>query len=40
MIDTTPVWRSVVETLKNLKSGGRLVSNAIGQEESDKEYLL
>jgi alcohol dehydrogenase, propanol-preferring len=40
IIDTTPVWRTVVEALKNLKPGGRLVINAIRKEESDKNYLL
>ena len=40
IIDTTPVWKPVVEALKNLKSGGRLVINAIRKEEVDKEYLL
>jgi len=40
VIDTTPAWRPVVEALKNLKSGGRLVINAIRKEEGDKEYLL
>ncbi|WAC06961.1 MAG: zinc-dependent alcohol dehydrogenase family protein [Thermodesulfobacteriota bacterium] len=40
IIDTTPVWDTVVEALKNLKPGGRLVINAIRKEESDKETLL
>jgi len=40
IIDTTPVWKSVVEALKNLKPGGRLVINAIRKEETDKDYLL
>jgi len=40
IIDTTPVWRPVVEALKNLKSGGRLVINAIRKEDVDKKYLL
>ncbi len=40
IIDTTPVWKPVVEALKNLRSGGRLVINAIRKEELDKEYLL
>jgi len=34
------VWKTVVEALKNLKPGGRLVINAIRKEESDKESLL
>jgi propanol-preferring alcohol dehydrogenase len=40
IIDTTPVWRPVVEALKNLRSGGRLVINAIRKESIDREYLL
>ncbi|MCJ7686400.1 MAG: alcohol dehydrogenase, partial [Desulfobacteraceae bacterium] len=40
IIDTTPVWRPVVEALKNLKTGGRLVINAIRKEDIDREYLL
>lgn len=40
VIDTTPVWKPVVEALKNLEPAGRLVINAIRKEEIDKEYLL
>jgi propanol-preferring alcohol dehydrogenase len=40
IIDTTPVWKPVVEALKRLESGGRLVINAIRKEEIDKETLL
>ncbi len=40
IIDTTPVWVPVVEALKNLSPGGRLVINAIRKEDVDKEYLL
>lgn len=40
IIDTTPVWKPVVEALANLAPGGRLVINAIRKEEIDKEYLL
>ena len=40
IIDTTPVWKPVVEALNNLKAGGRLVINAIRKEEVDKKYLL
>ena len=40
IIDTTPVWKPVVEALKNLAPGGRLVINAIRKEDVDKEYLL
>jgi len=40
IIDTTPVWRPVVEALKNLAPGGRLVINAIRKQEGDKKELL
>ena len=40
IIDTTPVWKPIVEALANLASGGRLVVNAIRKEEIDKEELL
>ncbi len=40
IIDTTPAWQPVVEALNNLKSGGRLVINAIRKEEADKKALL
>ena len=40
VIDTTPAWKPVIEALKNLKGGGRLVINAIRKEERDKDYLL
>lgn len=39
-IDTTPVWKPVVEALKNLEPAGRLVINAIRKEETDKDHLL
>jgi len=39
-IDTTPVWRPVVEALRVLEKGGRLIVNAIRKEELDKEFLL
>jgi propanol-preferring alcohol dehydrogenase len=39
-IDTTPAWRPIVEALKNLAPGGRLVINAIRKEDFDKEQLL
>jgi propanol-preferring alcohol dehydrogenase len=39
IIDTTPVWKPIVEALKNLESGGRLMINAIRKEEGDKEVL-
>ncbi len=40
IIDTTPAWKPVVEALKNLIPGGRLVINAIRKEAGDKEELL
>jgi propanol-preferring alcohol dehydrogenase len=40
IIDTTPAWKPVVEALKNLESGGRLVINAIRKESMDKKNLL
>jgi propanol-preferring alcohol dehydrogenase len=40
IIDTTPVWKPVVEGLKNLSPGGRLVINAIRKESVDTDYLL
>jgi propanol-preferring alcohol dehydrogenase len=40
VIDTTPVWRPMVEALKHLEPGGRLVINAIRKEEVDKQELL
>jgi propanol-preferring alcohol dehydrogenase len=40
IIDTTPVWRPVVEAMKILAPGGRLVINAIRKENVDKDYLL
>ena len=39
IIDTTPAWKPVVEALKNLEPGGRLVINAIRKEDADKDYL-
>ena len=40
IIDTTPVWKPVVEGLANLAPNGRLVINAIRKEEIDKRELL
>ncbi len=39
IIDTTPVWKPVLEALRNLAPGGRLVINAIRKEDHDKEVL-
>jgi propanol-preferring alcohol dehydrogenase len=40
IIDTTPAWNPVIESLGNLAPRGRLVINAIRKEESDKSCLL
>ena len=40
VIDTTPAWTPVVEALRNLAPGGRLVINAIRKERGDQEALL
>ena len=39
VIDTTPVWKPVIEALRNLRPGGRLVINAIRKEGIDKDAL-
>ena len=40
IIDTTPVWKPVLEALASLEAGGRLVINAIRKEEVDKAELM
>jgi alcohol dehydrogenase, propanol-preferring len=40
MIDTTPAWKPVVEALRRLAPGGRLVINAIRKEPRDQDELL
>jgi alcohol dehydrogenase, propanol-preferring len=40
VIDTTPAWLPVVEAMKNLAPGGRLVINAIRKEARDRDALL
>jgi propanol-preferring alcohol dehydrogenase len=40
IIDTTPAWKPVVEALRNLAPGGRLIINAIRKIEADKKVLL
>ena len=40
VIDTTPAFKPVVEALRNLRPGGRLVINAIRKEGEDLAYLL
>ncbi len=39
IIDTTPAWKPVVNAMKNLEKGGRLVINAIRKEERDKDAI-
>jgi propanol-preferring alcohol dehydrogenase len=39
IIDTTPAWRPVLAALKCLRSGGRLVINAIRKEDGDKSLM-
>jgi propanol-preferring alcohol dehydrogenase len=39
IIDTTPVWTPMIEALKNLAPGGRLVINAIRKEHADRAAL-
>jgi propanol-preferring alcohol dehydrogenase len=40
IIDTTPVWTPVLQALRHLAPGGRLVINAIRKEEADKSAWL
>ena len=40
IIDTTPVWKTIVHALEHLQPKGRLVVNAIRKEDGDKDYLL
>lgn len=40
IIDTTPAWRPILQALRNLEPGGRLVINAIRKEDLDQESLL
>jgi propanol-preferring alcohol dehydrogenase len=39
-IDFTPAWKPIVEALRVLERGGRVVINAIRKEELDKDSLL
>ena len=39
IIDTTPAWQPVLNSLANLKPGGRLVINAIRKDPADKSVL-
>lgn len=40
IIDTTPAWKPVLESLLHLHPGGRLVINAIRKESVDRHMLL
>ena len=40
IIDTTPAWKPIVFALQHLKSGGRLVINAIRKEPLDQDILM
>ncbi|MCX7984932.1 MAG: zinc-dependent alcohol dehydrogenase family protein [Bacteroidetes bacterium] len=40
IIDTTPVWKPIVSTLRTLLPGGRMVINAIRKENDDINSLL
>lgn len=39
IIDTTPVWTTVVKALRQLEPGGRMIINAIRKEPYDREQL-
>jgi propanol-preferring alcohol dehydrogenase len=39
-IDTTPAWKPVVEAMRVLEKGGRLVINAIRKEKKDQDAIL
>jgi alcohol dehydrogenase, propanol-preferring len=40
IIDTTPAWKPVIESMENLRPGGRCVINAIRKEPADLQYFL
>jgi propanol-preferring alcohol dehydrogenase len=40
IIDTTPAWTPIVESLRHLAPGGRLVINAIRKENRDRDVLV
>lgn len=40
IIDTTPAWKPVIESLAKLQPAGRLVINAIRKEDADKHELM
>lgn len=39
-IDFTPAWKPIIEALRVLEKGGRVIINAIRKEEKDKDSLL
>jgi len=39
-IDTTPAWKPIVEAMRVLEKGGRLVINAIRKEKKDQDAVL
>ncbi len=39
IIDTTPAWRPMLEALRNLRPGGRVVINAIRKEAGDRHLM-
>ncbi len=39
VIDTTPVWKPVVNALRHLAPGGRMVINAIRKQDDDRDLL-
>lgn len=39
-IDTTPVWGTIINALRNLEKGGKLIINAIRKESIDQHVLL
>ena len=39
IIDTTPAWWPVLAAMQNLRSGGRLVINAIRKEDADRDKM-
>ncbi len=40
IIDTTPVWKPIIEAMEDLAPGGRLVINAIRKENIDQGFLI
>jgi propanol-preferring alcohol dehydrogenase len=40
VIDTTPAWKPIVDVLRHILPGGRLVINAIRKTSADQDQLL